>query len=74
MHSSQEAKNNSCKRYIRLKMKFVHSKLQECTKGELDLFSMSPTQVSLERGHWIDHQPVFSVTDSDPIVFLSPRT
>ena len=55
-------------------MNFVHSKSQECTKSELDLFSMPPTQVSLEKGHWIDYQPVSSVTDSGPITFLSPGT
>ena len=49
-------------------MKFVHSKSQECTKSELDLFSVPPTQVSLEKGHWIDHQP------GGPITFLSPGT
>ena len=55
-------------------MNFVHSKSQQRTKSELDLFSMPPTQVSLEKGHWIDHQPVSSVTDSGPITFLSPGT
>ena len=55
-------------------MNFVHSKSQECTKSELDLFSAPPTQVSLEKGHWIDHQPVSSVSDGGPITFLSPGT
>ena len=55
-------------------MNFVHSKSQECTKSELDLFSVPPTQVSLEKGHWIDHQPVSSVSDGGPITFLSPGT
>ena len=55
-------------------MNFAHSKSQERTKSELDLFSMPPTQVSLEKRHWIDHQPVSSVTDSCPITFLSPDT
>ena len=55
-------------------MNFVHSKSQECTKSELDLFSVPPTQVSLEKGHWIDHQPVSSVSDGVPITFLSPGT
>ena len=55
-------------------MNFVHSKLQECTKSELDLFSVPPTQVSLEKSHWIDHQPVSSVSDSRLITFLSPDT
>ena len=55
-------------------MNFVHSKSQECTKSELDLFSVPPTQVSLEEGHWIDHQPVSSLSDSGLITFLSPGT
>ena len=53
---------------------FVHSKSQECTKSELDLFSVPPTQVSLEKGYWIDHQPVSSVSDKGPVTFLSPGT
>ena len=55
-------------------MNFVHSKSQECIKTELDLFSVPPTQVSLEKAHWIDHQPVSSVSDGGPITFLSPGT
>ena len=55
-------------------MNFVHSKSQECTKSELDLFSVPPKQVSLEKGHWIDQQPVSSVSDGDPITFLSQKT
>ncbi len=55
-------------------MNFIHSKSQECTKSELDLFSVPPTQVSLEKGHWIDHQPVSSVADGGAITFLSPGT
>ena len=52
----------------------VHSKSQECTKSKLDLFSVPPTQISLEKGHWVDHQPVSSVADGGPITFLSPGT
>ena len=55
-------------------MNFVHSKSQECSKSELDLFSVPPTQVSLEKGYWMDHQPVSSVSDGGPITFLSPGT
>ncbi len=43
-------------------------------KSELDLFSVPPTQTSLEKGHWIGHQPVSSVSDGRPITFLSPGT
>ena len=35
---------------------------------------MPPTQVSLEKGLWIDHQPVSSVSDGGPITFLCPGT
>ena len=55
-------------------MSFVHSKSQECTKTELDLFSIPPTQTSLEKGHWVDFQPVSSVSDGGPITFLCPGT
>ena len=55
-------------------MNFVHSKSQECSKSELDLFSVPPTQVSLEKGYFMDHQPVPSVSDGGPITFLSPGT
>ena len=54
-------------------MNFVHSKSQECTKSELDLFSVPPTQISLEKVHWVDHQPVSSVADG-VITFMSPGT
>ncbi|XP_028393189.1 uncharacterized protein F54H12.2-like [Dendronephthya gigantea] len=55
-------------------MNLVHSKSQICTKKKLDLFDIPPTQVSLEKGHWIDHQPVSSVSDSGPITFVSTGT
>jgi hypothetical protein len=55
-------------------MNLVHSKSQECTKSELDLLSVPPTQNSLEKGHWVDHQPVSSVADGGVITFLSPGT
>ena len=55
-------------------MNFVHEKLEECTKTELDLFSVPPTQVSLQKGLWVDHQPVSSVSDAEPITFVCPGT
>ena len=60
--------------YLVKTMNLVHSKSQECTKSELDLFSVPPTQISLEKGHWVDHQPVSSVADGVVITFLSPGT
>ena len=55
-------------------MNTVHPNSQECPKSELDLFAVPPTQTSLEKGHWIDHQPVSSVADGGPITFLCPGT
>ena len=48
--------------------------LKECSKSELDLFSVPPTQVGLEKGYFMDHQPLSSVSDGGPITFLSPGT
>ena len=55
-------------------MEFVHPKSAECTKSELDIFFVPPTQTSLEKGRWIDHPPVSSVSESGPITFLAPGT
>ena len=55
-------------------MNFVHDKSEECTKTELDLFSVPPTQVSLEKGLWVDHPPVSSVSDAGPIRFVCSGT
>ena len=52
----------------------MHSKSGECAKTEFDLFSVPTTQVSLEKGLWIDHQLVSSVLDRGPITFLCPGT
>ena len=49
----------------------MHSKSGECAKTELDLFSVLPTQVSWEKGLWIDHQPVSSVSDGGPITYYT---
>jgi hypothetical protein len=38
------------------------------------IFSVPPTQISLEKGHWVDHHPVSSVADGVVITFLSPGT
>ena len=55
-------------------MDFVHSKSSACSKSELDLFQVPPTQVSLDKGHWIDYEPVSSVSDNGAITFMSPGT
>jgi len=41
----------------------------ECTKSELDLFSVPPTQTSMEHGSWVEYHPLTTVTDGSPIEF-----
>jgi len=50
-------------------MAFVHDMSCECTKSELDLFSVPPTQASMEHGSWVEYHPLTTVTDGSPIEF-----
>jgi len=50
-------------------MAFVHPHSTPCTKSELDLFTVPATQVVLEKGSWIDFQPISNITPSAPIEF-----
>ena len=46
-------------------MSYVHPNSKRCEKSEIDLFSVPPTQLSLEKGRWIDYRPLSSVTNDD---------
>ena len=50
-------------------MAFVHEQSCECTKSELDLFSVPPTQTSIESGSWAEYHPLSSIGDGAPIEF-----
>ena len=50
-------------------MAFVHHESNECSKSELDLFSIPPTQTSINRGQWIEYHPLSNITDTGPIKF-----
>ena len=50
-------------------MAFVHEQSCECLKSELDLFSVPPTQTSVENGNWIEYHPLTTVGDDSPIEF-----
>jgi len=50
-------------------MAFAHDMSCECTKSELDLFSVPPTQTSMEHGSWVEYHPLTTVTDGSPIEF-----
>ena len=49
-------------------MSYVHPFSKRCDKSEIDLFSVPPTQQSLERGRWIDYAPLSSVENSDSAI------
>ena len=50
-------------------MALVHSQSCECVISELDLFSVPPTQTSIEHGQWVEHHPLATITDNGPIEF-----
>ncbi|XP_008557253.1 uncharacterized protein F54H12.2-like [Microplitis demolitor] len=51
-------------------MSFLHSNLAECTKSELDLFTLPPTQTSIEQSQWTYYNPMTSLTSDAPIEFV----
>jgi len=50
-------------------MAFAHEMSCECTKSELDLFSVPPTQTSMEQGSWVEYHPLTTASDGSPIEF-----
>ena len=56
-------------------MSYVYPYSKRCEKSEVDLFSIPPTQQSLEKGRWIDYRPLSSVQNDDSaITFLIAGT
>lgn len=53
-------------------MSFLHQHSCECAKSELDLFTIPPTQTSIEQSHWTQYNPVASITEGSPIEFIVP--
>lgn len=51
-------------------MAFVHPLSCECAKSELDLFSVPPTQTSIESGAYVEYNPISSISDGTPIEFV----
>ena len=50
-------------------MASVHDQSCECAKSELDVFSVPPTQTSIEYGNYVEYHLLSSITDSGPIEF-----
>ena len=50
-------------------MAFVHDCSCECMKSELDLFSLAPTQISVESSSYGEYYPLTSLLDGSSIEF-----
>ncbi|RLU21738.1 hypothetical protein DMN91_006114 [Ooceraea biroi] len=53
-----------------ISMFFLHTHSSECLKSELDLFSLPPTQTSIESSQWIYYKSVTSFGEDTPIEFV----
>ena len=51
-------------------MKLLHAQSQQCLRTELDLFSVPPTQTSIDGSQWVEHNPVSTISASAPIEFV----
>ena len=52
-----------------VKMALVHPNSCECTKSELDLFGVPPTQTSVEHGYWEQKGLISALTDQGSYEF-----
>ena len=50
-------------------MAFVHPQSCECMKSELDIFTIPPTQISIETGNWVEYNPIATIHDGSSIEF-----
>ncbi|XP_038058761.1 uncharacterized protein F54H12.2-like [Patiria miniata] len=53
-------------------MSLLHSNSCECTKSELDIFTIPPTQTSIEKAQWEEFHPISTISDGGPIEFFVP--
>lgn len=51
-------------------MAFAHHLSTECTKSELDLFTVPPTQTSIESANYVEYNPISTINDGTPIEFV----
>ena len=45
-------------------MAFVHPHSTACSKSELDLFTVPPTQMAVDQGFWVDNRPISGVSQN----------
>ena len=48
-------------------MAFLHSLSAECTKSELDIFTLPYTQTSIEKDTYVEIPPLSAITDNGPL-------
>lgn len=53
-------------------MAFLHAHSCECLKSELELFTIPPTQTSIESSQWVHYKPISSLNDDAPLEFVVP--
>lgn len=53
-------------------MAYIHEHSCDCAKTELDLFSVPPTQTSIESSTFAEYRPISILTDTGPIEFVVP--
>ena len=51
-------------------MKLLNAQSQQCLRTELDLFSVPPTQTSIDSSQWVEHSPESTISASAPIEFV----
>lgn len=51
-------------------MSIIHQDSAECLKSELDLFTVPPTQASIDKGISVEYPTVNSLTDDGPLEFF----
>ena len=55
-------------------MALVHDHSAPCSKSEMDLFSVPPTQMVIEDSEYVEYRPFGGLNALGPIDFVIPRT
>ncbi len=55
-------------------MALINAQSCICVKSELDIFSVPPTQTSIEQGGFVDYHPIAPLVDSGLIEFNIPKS
>ncbi|XP_073668378.1 uncharacterized protein F54H12.2-like [Paramisgurnus dabryanus] len=55
-------------------MALLHNMSGECIKSELDIFTVPPTQTSLEKNDYLEVPPLSAISDSAPLEFFIAGT